>query len=67
MRYNMSVGDLPAAAMVLNQKERLKSDISHISVIIKVSKLIQRDISQVRTFELRMSSGILIHIFDVGA
>lgn len=36
----MSVGDLTAAAMVLNQKERLKSAISHISVIIKVSKLI---------------------------
>lgn len=63
----MSVGDLTAAAMVLNQKERLKSGVSHISVIIKVSKLIQRDISKVRTFELRMSSGILIHIFDVGA
>lgn len=62
----MSVGDLTAAAMVLNQKERLKSAISH-SVIIKVSKLIQRDVSKVRTFELRMSSGILIHIFDVGA
>lgn len=53
----MSVADLTAAAVGLNQKERLKSGISHISVIIKVSKLIQRDISKVR--KERLSSECL--------